>query len=372
MRRKRGRPLVSVVVPAWNAEKTLGETLQSVAGQTCRDIEILIVDDGSTDRTAEIAMAFCAAEPRARLIRKGNGGVASARNRGIEEAKGEWVAPIDSDDLWHPTRVQKMVEAALAAPARPGFVYCWSRHIDARGEVTASSARWALSGHAFAQLACINVVGNGSGLLLCRQSVLDVGGYDPRLRAEDAQGAEDLLLQIRMGARYPVVTVPEHLVGWRISAGSMSGDAEQMDRSCRLVYRRLAEDGTPAPGLARRSLLAASAFDMTEHHAAAGRFGRAAAWAAQAMVLDPVRSGLMLAYRLARSARRRFGRKRPPAARTHFYEVDPKAGMATDPYRLPALLHLIERVEARRLRALATTGRQSLAVTVRTDADANI
>src|SRR5690242_18385247 len=123
-------PLISVVVPAWNAQATLGETLASVAAQTYDKLEIIIVDDGSTDRTADVAREFCEAEPRARLIRKKNGGVASARNAGIAEAKGDWIAPIDADDLWHPTRVAKMVAAALATPKPVGFVYCWQRPID--------------------------------------------------------------------------------------------------------------------------------------------------------------------------------------------------------------------------------------------------
>ena len=75
--------LISVVVPAFNSEETLAETLASVARQTHRKLEIIIVDDGSTDRTAQVAEQFCATEPRARLIGKPNGGVASARNLGI-------------------------------------------------------------------------------------------------------------------------------------------------------------------------------------------------------------------------------------------------------------------------------------------------
>src|SRR5688500_10000211 len=135
-------PLVTVIVPAFNAEAWIGETLQSVAAQSWPALEILIVDDGSTDGTAAIAEAFCAGEPRARLIRQPNGGVAAARNRGLAEAKGEWIAPIDADDIWHPARVEKMVKAALAAPERPGFVYAWCRTIDGEGRVTGSAPQW--------------------------------------------------------------------------------------------------------------------------------------------------------------------------------------------------------------------------------------
>jgi glycosyltransferase involved in cell wall biosynthesis len=84
-----GSSLVSVIVPAWNSERTLLQTLQSAAAQTHANLEILIIDDGSTDRTAEIAAEFCACDHRARVIRKENGGLASARNRGIDESTGQ-------------------------------------------------------------------------------------------------------------------------------------------------------------------------------------------------------------------------------------------------------------------------------------------
>src|SRR6476660_9248867 len=98
-------PLVSALIPAWNAESTLAETLGSAAAQTHRNLEILIVDDGSTDSTAEIAKEFCASDSRARLTSQKNRGVASARNRAIDESKGEFIAPLDADDLWHAQKI---------------------------------------------------------------------------------------------------------------------------------------------------------------------------------------------------------------------------------------------------------------------------
>src|SRR5438270_8611564 len=94
-------PIVSVIIPAWNAEETLKETLISVASQTHRSLEIIIIDDGSTDKTANIAADFCGSDCRARLIQKARGGLAAARNTGIDEANGSWIAPLDADDLWH-------------------------------------------------------------------------------------------------------------------------------------------------------------------------------------------------------------------------------------------------------------------------------
>src|SRR4051794_36334456 len=108
------QPLVSVVIPAWNVEATLGDTLESVARQTYPNIEIIIVDDGSTDATADIAEEYCRRAGNAKLVKQRNRGPAAARNRGIAEARAEWIALLDADDLWHPTKLQKQVASALA------------------------------------------------------------------------------------------------------------------------------------------------------------------------------------------------------------------------------------------------------------------
>src|SRR5688500_7051125 len=191
-------PLVSVVIPAFNAEDSLEATLSSVANQTYRKLEIVIVDDGSTDGTAEIAEAFCARDRRGVLLRKPNGGVASARNCGLAHAKGEWVAPVDADDLWHPAKIGKQVSAALAAPERPGFVYCWFRTIDGAGRVTGSGEAHRVTGPALRRLAYCNFVGNGSAPLIDRQAAIAAGGYAEELQRGGAQGCEDALIQLRL------------------------------------------------------------------------------------------------------------------------------------------------------------------------------
>jgi glycosyltransferase involved in cell wall biosynthesis len=349
-----GSPLVSVIIPAWNAETTLSETLRSVSAQTYPNIEIIIVDDGSTDRTPQITEEFCSREPRARLVRKENGGLASARNRGIEESRGRWIAPIDADDLWHPTRIEKMVAAALSANPVPGFVYCWFRHIDREGAVRGSGPRWRVQGPAFDRLAYLNVVGNGSGLLLSKEAIVEAGGYDSKLRAENAQGAEDMLVQDRIASNNPIALVPEFLVGWRQTGENMSADAEQMHRSCRLVYERLRRDGIPAPARAERWMIASSAFDVAEHHGASGRFGACLRWLARSLWLDPLRSGLKLGYRLTRSVRRRLGptpATRP--ARRDFFDVEPTDFSIGDPHEIGWFKRLLERLDERRLEQLA-------------------
>jgi hypothetical protein len=344
--------LVSVVVPAWNAERTLAETLRSVAAQSHRDIEILIVDDGSTDATAAIAEEFCAAETRARLISKPNGGVASARNRGISESKGEWVAPVDADDLWHPATIEMLLEAARSAPAKPGFVYCWRRIIDDRGRVVGTGARRRIEGRAFNRLAFFNPVACGSAIMASRDALVAAGGYDEELRTRHAQGYEDWMLQLAIARDHPIACVPEHLVGWRMHGANMSSDFEQMDRSRRLMFRQLAESGAKLPPSAVRQVAARDAFEIAQQKAVQRRYGSALGWLGRSLAIDPAGSGLMLTYRALRSVRRRLGGRDEPARRPDFFDVDPASGIGADPHRIKWFARLVDALDSRRLRRL--------------------
>ena len=246
-----------------------------------------------------------------------------------------------------------MLTAALAAPEMPGFVYSWSRHVDGDGRITGSGPGWSVQGKGFRQAAYLNVVGNGSGLLASRAAIREAGGYDSSLRAERAQGAEDLLAQIRIARRYGIAVVPEYLIGWRNAGDSMSSDVEQMDRSCRLVYRRLAEDGTPVPAAVERRMLASSALDVAEHYAATGKLMRAIGWLFRSLRLDPLRSGLTVAYRVARSARRKLGPAVSMPQLENFHDADPTVCIHPDPYRLDRLADWLRLIDLRRLKRLA-------------------
>ena len=127
--------LVSVVVPAYNAGATIDATLDSVRAQSYRHLEILVVDDGSSDDTAARVERHAAADPRVRLLRQPNAGVAAARNLGLRAARGAYVAPIDADDLWHPHKVERQVRMLEHGPPALGMVYTWYAVIDAEGRV---------------------------------------------------------------------------------------------------------------------------------------------------------------------------------------------------------------------------------------------
>jgi len=216
-------PRVSVIVPAFNAEWTIRRALESAARQSWRNIEIVIVDDGSTDRTGEIAAAFCADEKRARLIRQPNGGESAARNRAISEATGEWIAPLDADDLWHPDKIERQLEAARRIP-EAGLVYCWSRLIDADDEVIGTAPEAELEGKVLLEHLGSNFVGNGSTPLISTLALGDLR-YNP-----DFDACADYLLQLQLAMRTLFAVVPAFLTGYRLSATNTSSDALRMIR----------------------------------------------------------------------------------------------------------------------------------------------
>jgi glycosyltransferase involved in cell wall biosynthesis len=121
--------LISVIIPAYNAERFIGRTLSSALNQTFKDIEVIVVNDGSTDKTQLIVENFAVNDRRVRLFNTINRGVAMARNFGIENARGTYVAFLDADDLWHPTKIERQFNALSAHAADPTWagVYVFHR-----------------------------------------------------------------------------------------------------------------------------------------------------------------------------------------------------------------------------------------------------
>src|SRR5690606_10598745 len=133
---------VSVIVPAFNAAGYIEDTCLSVLAQTYTALELIVVDDGSTDATANIVAAIAESDRRVRLLRQQNSGVANARNAGIAAASGEFVAPLDADDIWDPRKIERQVRRLQEAGDDAGLAYCWWVWIDTGGRVLDRSPRW--------------------------------------------------------------------------------------------------------------------------------------------------------------------------------------------------------------------------------------
>lgn len=228
-------PLVSVVIPLHNGADTIEATLQSVLRQTWNHLEVVVVDDGSTDDGPERVARAARAEPRIRLLTQPNAGVAVARNRGAEAAAGDFLAFVDADDLWGPEKIALQMAALEAGGPDAGLAYTWSALINEEGRVYSLWHRPTHEGRVLRELCRANFVGNGSCTLMRRAAFERVGGYDPSLRARGAQGCEDLMIYLRVAEHYEFRVVRRHLTGYRVTRANMSSDAMRMLRSCELT-----------------------------------------------------------------------------------------------------------------------------------------
>ena len=274
-------PLVSVIVPAYNAEQFIERTLSSVLNQTYKNLEVLVVDDGSKDRTVEIVEDIATKDSRVTLLQQPNSGVAKARNSAIESAKGEYIAPIDADDIWYPQKIEKQIEAFLNSEPSVGLVYAWSVMIDESDRIINRSN--AINSFHFSNIASVegevylpliyrNFIGNSSVPLIRKSCLNKVGNYNELLKEQDAQGCEDWDLQLRIAEFYQYKVVPNFLVGYRRYSNSMSGNHLRMAKSYNLIMADVKEKYPKIPKFVYRcskshfySCLLAKSYKKEQH-----------------------------------------------------------------------------------------------------------
>ena len=249
-----GSPLVSVIVPAYNAKPYIEQTLDSLLNQSYPNLEIIVVDDGSRDGTALCVEVMARNHPHIRLIRQSNQGVAAARNRGIEESRGELIGPIDADDIWFPDAVTKLVNRLLESEPDVGVAYAWSVIIDENGLLDGRFRCSKIEGDVFGTLICHNFIGNASSTLIRRACLEKVGGYNEGFRAMGTQGCEDWDLYLRIAEEYQFKVVPEFLIGYRKSQTAMTSNFTVMaDAHRRVIGRALQRHQSLPRALARLS-----------------------------------------------------------------------------------------------------------------------
>ncbi|MBI2737331.1 MAG: glycosyltransferase family 2 protein [Rhodospirillales bacterium] len=309
---KQDEDTVGVVVPMRNAERTIAATLDSIGRQTHADLDIVVVDDESTDGSVAVVDDRIRRDRRVRLIRQKNAGVAAARNTGAAATGASFLAFVDADDLWAPTKIAFQLEALRQGGPTAGLAYCWFASIDQHDRVISFGPQPLIEGDAMKSLCAANWIGNGSSLLIRRAAFEKAGGYDPTLRARGAQGAEDLLMCFRAAEHADFAVVPRYLVGYRATPGNMSSDSLRMFRSTELVldeYRR------KYPEHARDidHHLQASLYWFAYRAAATGRRQDARILVTEALHRHPVASAWHfcgLALDIARGRlQRRFGRR---------------------------------------------------------------
>ncbi len=227
------QPEISVIIPAYNAARYISESIQTVLNQAYKNLEIIVVDDGSTDQTGEIAGRFC---PPVRYVRQNNQGNAAARNRGISEARFEWLAFLDADDLWSPEKLQLQWEHVQTQPDRRisltlarTFYESGDPPIDMPGFPPAELWNRLVYGQPFG---CSH-----SGLLIHQSCFETVGNFDANLKQ-----SVDWDLFIRLAARYELPVLPQILTYHREHQSNITQSSEvrlEMYLACLIKHRRL-------------------------------------------------------------------------------------------------------------------------------------
>ena len=235
---------VTAVIPAFNSERLLATAIDSVLGQTLEPIECIVVDDGSTDETAEVARKY---RNDVRLVQRESRGAAAARNVGAALAQGELLAFLDADDRWLPRRLELEL-AALEAP-RCAAVMCATEVVDSDlrplGVIRQDPALTVEE-----MLLCRSpLVSTGSNLLVTRECFEAVGGFDETLPSN--AGAEDWLMIFRLVERGELGTIPDVLVQYRVHDANTSATAGRLEADMLEAFDRIYSGGAVPPGVKR-------------------------------------------------------------------------------------------------------------------------
>jgi len=289
-------PLVSAIIPNYNYSQYLRETIDSVLEQTYGQIEIIIVDDGSTDGSREILESY---GDQISAIYQQNAGVSAARNNGVSRSGGDFLAFLDADDLWLPTKIEKQIARFTAEPSL-GLVHVGVDEIDAEGNSLRKRLEGS-NGDATIDLLAMSrkgVLGGGSGLMVPRNVFNEIGGFDTRL---STSADWDVFYQV--ASRYPVGFVPEILLNYRIHSANMHDNVKAMEHDIGIAFEKAI--GNPSTPQARKhygnlfKILAGSYFRS-------GNYSEFIRTAWQSIRYDPANLAYFIKYPL-RKIRRKLG-----------------------------------------------------------------
>lgn len=226
---------VSIIIPTYNRAYCIRRSIDSILAQTYKDFELIIVDDGSTDETEQIIAEYISSNPAIRYIKTpSNGGVSAARNLGMKEALGEYIAFQDSDDYWLPDKLEKQMSAIEASGA--DFSYTYVKYTLADNSTIIipdpNTPLENMSGQIYQQLLHSNLVGAPT-LLIHKRCYQTIGGFDTTLPA-----LEDYDYALRLSQHFNAVFVSEPLILSTLSDNGVSANAvNHFSASCTLIGR---------------------------------------------------------------------------------------------------------------------------------------
>jgi glycosyltransferase involved in cell wall biosynthesis len=234
------KPTISVIIPAYNAARTVGAAVDSVLAQSFADFELLVIDDGSRDDTAEVVGGR--EDPRVTCITTDNGGVATARNRGLQRAAGSYVAFLDADDAWAPRKLERQ---HLAMSERPdvGLVFTSAQLVDHELAPIGEDLAADRPDYTAALLLEGNVVPGGGSSVMARTALIErAGPFDSRLSQ-----CADWDMWLRMSLITSFVAVQEPLTLYRVVSGTMSSDPALLERDTFALLDKFYAQGASAP-----------------------------------------------------------------------------------------------------------------------------
>lgn len=260
-------PVASIVIPCYNAEAFLAQTIESVLAQTVQDFEVVVVNDGSKDNSLAVAHQCAAQDSRVRVIDKPNSGVSDTRNQGAAACQAEFITFLDADDLWLPQNLELKIAALRAQPQAVAATSAYEIFQTDTGE-TVERVPCDTKNLAQKLLEFRGPTGMLPASVVMRRSAFDAaGGWDTALST-----AADQDLWLRLALRGPVCCVPQSLVRYRLHPGQMHRNIGLMKHDVDILYQKARKAGAFRSWrhyrwcMARKSMVLAGSFYRNAHN----------------------------------------------------------------------------------------------------------
>jgi glycosyltransferase involved in cell wall biosynthesis len=223
---------VSVVIPSYNYGQFIGAAIESVLAQSYPIAEIIVIDDGSTDKTEQIVKKF---DNKVHYIKQKNSGVCAARNNGVKISRGDFIAFLDADDSWHPQKIEKQMNK-FQSDSEIGLVHCGMREFDSETNKTIRLHLEGSEGWVAKDILLFDknvIIGPGGAIVIKREAFEEVKGFDTNLKI-----GEDWDFCYRVARKFKIGFVPEILVNYRNHGKNTHLNVKEMERSTLIAWNK--------------------------------------------------------------------------------------------------------------------------------------